>query len=137
MSSELVPITFNKIMQSRAYTVIILGTDTKRFAIYTDPLVGQNIQIHLTSEHHPRPYTHDLINSLFKGFNIKPIQIVISDIEDTIYFARIYLEQTIGDQKVILEIDARPSDCVTLALINNIPVFCRKDVLDKAISVEE
>ncbi|MBS0606914.1 MAG: bifunctional nuclease family protein, partial [Verrucomicrobia bacterium] len=35
MASELVPITFNKIMQSRSYTVIILGTAEKRFAIYT------------------------------------------------------------------------------------------------------
>jgi bifunctional DNase/RNase len=134
---ELVPITFNKIMQSRSYTVIILGTDAKRFAIYTDPAVGRNIQVHLTEENKPRPYTHDLINAVFRGFDIKPIQIVINDIEDTIYFARIYLEQTLGEVKTICEIDARPSDCITLALLNNIPVFCRKDILEKAVPVEE
>ena len=111
MASELVPITFNKIMQSRSYTVIILGTDQKRFAIYTDPSVGKNIQTYLTDENKPRPFTHDLINAVFRGFDIKPLQIVINDIEDTIYFARIYLEQTVGEQKTILEIDARPSDC--------------------------
>ncbi len=137
METELIPITFNKIMQSRSYTIIILGTESKRFAIYTDPSVGRNIQVHLTEEHKPRPFTHDLINAIFKGLNIKPIQIVITDIEDTIYFARLYLEQEIGDQKVILEIDARPSDCITLALLNNIPVFCRKDILEKAVPVEE
>ncbi|MBI2810286.1 MAG: bifunctional nuclease family protein [Candidatus Melainabacteria bacterium] len=137
MMTELVPITFNKIMQSRSYTVIILGTDSKRFAIYTDPSVGRNIQVHLTEENRPRPYTHDLINAVFRGFNITPIQIVINDIEDTIYFARIYLEQQIGEQKTICEIDARPSDCITLALLNNIPVFCRKDILEKAVPVEE
>ncbi len=134
---ELIPITFNKIMQSRAYTVIILGTETKRFAIYTDPAVGRNIQVHLTEESKPRPYTHDLMNAIFEGFGIKPLQIVINNVEDTIYFARIYLEQQIGDQKTILEIDARPSDCITLALLNNIPVFCRKEVLEKAVAVEE
>jgi bifunctional DNase/RNase len=137
MASELIPITFNKIMQSRSYTVIILGTDKKRFAIYTDPSVGRNIQTYLTEEHKPRPYTHDLINAIFRGFNIKPLQIVINDIEDTIYFSRIYLEQQVGEEKTILEIDARPSDCVTLALLNNIPVFCRKDILEKAVAVEE
>ena len=136
-SEELVPITFNKIMQSRSYTVIILGTDAKRFAIYTDPSVGRNIQTYLTEENKPRPFTHDLINAIFKGLEIKPLQIVITDIEDTIYFARLYLEQQIGDQKTILEIDARPSDCITLALLNNIPVFCRRDILDKAVPVEE
>ncbi len=137
MASELIPITFNKIMQSRSYTVIILGTEQKRFAIYTDPSVGRNIQAYLTEEHKPRPFTHDLINAVFRGFDIKPLQIVINDIEDTIYFARIYLEQLIGEQKMLLEIDARPSDCIILALLNNIPVFCRKDILEKAVAVQE
>ncbi len=137
MTTELIPITFNKIMQSRSYTVIILGTEQKRFAIYTDPVVGKNIQTHLTDEKKPRPFTHDLINALMRGFEIRPIQIVINDIEDTIYFARLYLEQQIGEQRVIVEMDARPSDCITLALINNIPVFCRKEVFDRAVPVEE
>ncbi len=134
---ELIPITFYKIMQSRSYTVIILGTEAKRFAIYTEPFVGQNIQSYLAMEQKPRPLTHDLVTSLFKGLNITPIQVVITDIEDTIYFARLFLEQTIGDQKVILEIDARPSDCITLALMNNIPFFCRKDIFDQTVAVED
>jgi len=135
--SQLVPITFNKIMQSRAYTVVILGTETKKFAIYTDPQVGHQIQIHLTQEHPPRPYTHDLINGMLNGFGIKILQIVINDIEDTIYFARLFLEQQVGDKKQIIEIDARPSDCITLALMNNVPVFCRAEILEKAVPVEE
>src|SRR5689334_6691141 len=123
MSHELIPVTFNKIMQSRAYTMIVLGTKEKQFAIYTDPSVGKNIQSHLLEERRPRPYTHDLINSIFKGLGIKLLQIVITDIEETIYFARLFLEQEKGDQKHLLEIDARPSDCITLALMNNVPVF--------------
>ncbi len=137
MATELIPITFNKIMQSHAYTVIILGTEEKKFAIYTDPSVGKNIQVYLTEEHKPRPYTHDLINAIFHGLDIKPLQIVITDIEDTIYFARLYLEHRVGDETTILEIDARPSDCITLALLNSIPVFCRKDIFERAVPVEE
>lgn len=124
-------------MQSRAYTVVILGTEAKKFAIYTDPQVGHQIQIHLTEKHPPRPYTHDLINGVLGGFGIKILQIVINDIEDTIYFARLFLEQQIGDKKQIIEIDARPSDCITLALMNNVPVFCRAEILEKAVPVEE
>ena len=63
--------------------------------------------------------------------------LVINDIEDTVYFARLYLEQQVGEQKVILEIDSRPSDCITLALMHNLPVFCRKEILEKAVPVEE
>lgn len=137
MAAELIPITFNKVMQSRAYTVIILGTDKKRFAIYTDPHVGQTIQTHLTNEETPRPHTLDLMKWIFEGLNVKIIQIVINDVQDTIYFARLFLEQQIGDEKHIIEIDARPSDCMILALMNNIPIFCNKEVLEKAVAVEE
>ena len=137
MPSELVPVTFNKILQSRAYTVIILATEEKKFAIYTDPHVGRNIQIYLTEEHKPRPYTHDLITSILDGLDIKVLQVVINDVEDTIYFARIFLEQQIGDERHILEIDARPSDCITLALMRNAPVLCKRRVLEKAVPVED
>ena len=137
MSSELIQITFNKIMQSRSYTVIILGTQEKKFAIYTEPQVGEKIQIYITSEERPRPFTHDLIQAVLNGYGIKPLQVVISDIEDTIYFSRLYLEQQNGDQKTILEIDARPSDSITLALIYNIPVFIRREIFEKAVAVEE
>lgn len=135
--SQLVPVTFHKIMQSRAYTVIILGSEKKKFAIYTDPHVGNSIQIHIAQGHPPRPYTHDLLSGILKGLDVRPIQIVINDIEDTIYFARLFLEQQIGDARQIIEIDARPSDCITLALMNNIPVFCRAEILEKTVPVEE
>lgn len=124
-------------MQSRAYTVIILGTDKKRFAIYTEPSIGKILQNYLTQEPKQRPYTFDLMNAIFKGYNIKPLQVVINDIEDTIYFARLFLEQQIGEERHILEIDARPSDCITLALINNVPLLCRRDIFEKAVAVEE
>lgn len=137
MLTEFIPVTFNKIMQSRSYTVIVLGSDKKRFAIYTEPQVGKNIQNYLTDEKRPRPYTHDLLNTILKSLNVKILQIVINHLEDTVYFARIFLEQECGEEKTILEVDARPSDCITLALMNNVPVYCRKEVLEKAVAVEE
>lgn len=139
MTAELIPVTFHKVMQSRSYTVIILGTETKRFAIYTEPSVGRNIQRFFTEEQSSRPYTHDLIHSIINGFNITPLQIIINHIEDTTYFARLYLEQKIDGKKTILEIDTRPSDCITLALQYqpSIPVFCKKQVFEKAVAVEE
>jgi hypothetical protein len=137
MEIELIPVSFHKIMQSRAFTVIILGTEKKKFAIYTEPTVGKNLQLHLTEDRKPRPLTHDLIDQILQGLNVKILQIVINEVEDTIYFARLFLEQQLGEEKQVLEIDARPSDCLTLALKNKVPVFCRKDILDKAIPVEE
>ena len=48
MASELIQLNFDKIMQTRTYTVIILGAREKRFAIYTDPSIGRTLQIYLT-----------------------------------------------------------------------------------------
>lgn len=137
MLTELVQLSFDKIMQTRSYTVIILGTADKKFAIYTDPNVGKMLQLFLTDAEKPRPMTHDLITMIFNGMNIQVKQAVISDVQDTIYFGRLFLEQIIGDVRHIVEIDARPSDCIMLALMNNAPVYCTLEVLQKAIPVEE
>lgn len=137
MLSELVQLSFDKIMQSRSYTVVVLGTKEKRFAIYTDPSIGRILQLYLTDTEKPRPLTHDLINMIFRGLDVRILQVVINDVQETIYYARLFLEQDRGDIRHIIEIDARPSDCITLALINNAPVYCTHEVLEKTIAVEE
>lgn len=137
MLSELIQLSFDKIMQTRSYTVIVLNGQGKRFAIYTDPSIGRNLQLFLTGVEKPRPLTHDLINSIFRGYEVRIKQVVINDIQDTIYFSRIFLEQDLGDIRHIVEIDVRPSDGITLALMNNAPVFCTRDVLDRTLGIEE
>ena len=137
MLQELIQLTFDKIMQTRAYTVVVLGAHDKHFAIYTDPSIGKTLQMYLTGVEKPRPLTHDLMDSIFKGMGIKILQVVINDVQETIYYARLFLEQERDGIKHILEIDARPSDCITLALMNNVPVYCTREVFNKTIPIEE
>lgn len=137
MFSELIQLSFDKIMQTRAYTVIVLSGQNKNFAIYTDPSIGKTLQLFLTEVESPRPLTHEFIDRIFEGMEVRVKQVVINDVQDTIYYARLFLEQDIGDIRHIIEIDARPSDCLTLALMNNAPVYCTREVLDKTIAVEE
>ncbi|MBA3237808.1 MAG: bifunctional nuclease family protein [Parachlamydiaceae bacterium] len=138
MLNELIQLTFDKIMQTRAYTVVILGAHDKRFAIYTDPGIGKTIQMYLTGIERPRPLTHDLLHNIFRGFGIRVKQVVINDVQETIYYARLFLElEDKNGVKQILEIDARPSDCIMLALMNNVPVYCTRDVLNKTIKVDD
>lgn len=137
MLSQLIQLSFDKIMQTKSYTVVILSAQEKRFAIYTDPSVGKTLQLFLTEVQSPRPLTHELIDKIFDGMDIQVKQVVINDVQDTIYFARLFLEKDMGDYRHIVEIDARPSDCLTLALMNNAPVYCTQEVLDKVIPVEE
>lgn len=137
MLAELVQLSFDKIMQTRAYTVIILGTTEKRFAIYTDPSVGRTLQMFLTGIEKSRPPTHDLIHMIFKSTDTRVIQVVINDVQDTVYFARLFIEQTVDNIRHIIEIDARPSDCITIALMSNAPVYCTREVLNKTVPIED
>ena len=137
MLSELIPVSFNKVMQTRSYTVIVMEADEKRFAIYVEPNIGRAIQMELTEIEKPRPLTHDLVNMIFNGLNIKIKHIVITDLVDTVYYARLFVEQIIGDQTHILEVDARPSDCITLAIMNHTPVYCTANVLEKTVLIDD
>ena len=136
LSSHLIPTTFQKIMQSSAYTVFILSAEEKQFAIYADPKIGQMIQTLLSDKPPPRPYTHELLNQVLVGLDIKILQAVIYDVNDTVYYARLFIEQIVDNERRIVEIDARPSDCLTLALMNNIPIFCREEAYEKIIPLE-
>lgn len=123
-------------MQSKSYTCIVLKSEEKKFAIYAESAVGKAMQLYLTKSEKPRPLTHDLINMIFRGLDVTIRQIVINDLQDTLYFARIYLEQKMGDIMHIVEIDARPSDCIALALTHRTPLYCTREVLEKSIAVE-
>jgi uncharacterized protein len=143
MFSELVQLSFDKIMQTRSYTVIVLLGQNKKFAIYTEPHIGKFLQSFLTEVPSIRPLSHELMDKIFEGLDIRVKQVIINDVQDTIYFARLFLEQDIlnpEDNQLIrhiLEVDGRPSDFLTLALLNGAPIYCTKEVLDKTIPVEE
>lgn len=137
MLSELILLNFDKIMQTRTYTVIVLGALEKKFAIYTDPAIGRTLQMYLTGAEKQRPLTHDLIDSILTGLDVKLLQVVINDVQDTVYYARLFLELDREEYKHIVEIDARPSDCITLALMNDVPVYCTREVLENSVAVEE
>jgi bifunctional DNase/RNase len=137
MLSQLVPLSFEKIMQTKAYTMVILAAEEKKFAIYVDSSIGKMMQMYLTETDRARPLTHDLINMSFEGFGIKLKHIVLVDIQDTIYYARIFYEQEVGGITHIVEVDARPSDGLTLALINGVPVYCTEEVLEESVAVED
>ena len=137
MNNELIPIQFNKIMQSHSYTVFILGTPEKRFAIYTAPHVGKNIQKQLAKQKKARPHVSDLIHAIFQGLEIHLIQVVITDLQDTVYFSRLFVEQMTDKKRKILEIDARPSDSLALAILNEVPIYCTQEVWERVLPLDE
>lgn len=75
-----------------------------------------------------RPLTHDLLRNLVRGLGAKVNYILVNDLHDDTFFAKINL--TIDNRN--LEIDSRPSDAIALAVRVEVPIFAAEGVVDKA-----
>ena len=87
----------------------------------------------------PRPLSHDLMRMMLESLHAELEQIVIHDIKDSTFFAKLIVKQN-GETQ---EIDARPSDCIALALRMQAPIFVsdkivlEETVTDKKAEAEE
>ncbi|MEO0144233.1 MAG: bifunctional nuclease family protein [candidate division WOR-3 bacterium] len=75
-----------------------------------------------------RPLTHDLIVNIFKELDVKIEKVIINDLVNEVFYARIIVRR---DDKV-LSIDARPSDSIAIAILANVPIFVSANVMEKA-----
>jgi S1-C subfamily serine protease len=80
----------------------------------------------------PRPMTHDLIKNLLDGVKAQITNIVITDLRDNTFYARMALSAA----GTTLQIDARPSDAIAVALRVNAPIYVAKAVFDNAPAVD-
>lgn len=135
--SKFIPIISHKVVQSRSYTTLILGTENKAFAICMEPQVGKDLKVYLSGGKKRRPSSLNLLQSVLASHDIRPFQVLIHDVEETIYHSRLFLETAKEGKRQIVEIDCRPSDSLTLALLLELPIFCRQEVLEKTIAIEE
>ena len=76
----------------------------------------------------PRPMTHDLLNNLLTELETRVERIVINDLKDNTFFARIHLSRD-GATWVV---DSRPSDAIALALRSRSEIFVEEEVLEKS-----
>jgi bifunctional DNase/RNase len=128
MPSDSVPVLIKGVMPTANGCAVFLGNDDKTFVIYVDHSVGNAIQMTLAGVKKERPLTHDLIGSVLLGLGAKLDQVVINDVNGGTFFARILLRMENELGKKIVEIDARPSDSIVLALQQKRPVFVARAV---------
>ncbi|QLC48853.1 bifunctional nuclease family protein [Methanolobus zinderi] len=87
----------------------------------------------LKSETMPRPMTHDLIITMLERLGTKIESVFIDEKIDNIYYARLRLDREGSD----IEFDARPSDCIAMALRQNAPILIDRDIFaDDSIDKE-
>ena len=121
-----------------AGAAILLGNEAKTFVVFIGFHEAAAVVRELKEEPSPRPLTHDLIQSVFLGFDLRIKQIVVSDIVDNAFCATLILEQRVSEEngewvgrRNEVRIDARPSDCLVLALKNKSEIYVTREVFDQ------
>ncbi len=128
MQSDVIEVSVRGVMPTANGCAVFLGNDDKTFVIYVDHSVGNAIQMTLDGVRKERPLTHDLISQIFLGLGVKLEHVLINDVNEGTFYARILLRMDNELGKKIVEIDARPSDSTVLALQNRRPIYVNHDV---------
>lgn len=106
--------------------VILKDVDGKRFLpILIGPFEATAIALALEGTPVPRPLSHDLMKSIITALKAKVARIIIHDIQENTFYAKVILEAN-GN---LVEIDARPSDSIALALRTNAPIFVSERII--------
>ncbi|HEU5079901.1 MAG TPA: bifunctional nuclease family protein [Opitutaceae bacterium] len=137
MQNDVVEVFVKGVMPTANGCAVFLGNDDKTFVIYVDHSVGNAIQMTLNGVKKDRPLTHDLIGHILLGLGAKLDYVVVNDVNEGTFFARILLRMENELGKKIMEIDARPSDSTVLALQHKRPIYVANKVFDSVDDMTE
>src|SRR2546429_8923596 len=110
MKNDVVSVQIRGILPANSGCALFVGNDEKVFVINVEPQMGLIIGMFLRDTPKERPLTHDLIQNIFKGFSINVERVIITDLKNSTYFARLILQEQneLRTERKIVEIDARP-----------------------------
>lgn len=105
------------------------NTSDRYLAIFIGPFEADAITYELQEIAQRRPLTHDLMKTLIEELGATLAYVLVNDIRDDIYYARLVLD-TAADKRI--EIDCRPSDAIAIAVRTKVPLYVAEAVLDRA-----
>ena len=137
MDNQVVSVSVKGVMPTSSGCAVFLGNGAKTFVIYVDQVIGEAIQRAVDNVQTDRPMTHDLMLSMLDGLGAEVERIVINHVDGGTFFARIILsmENELGHK--IIELDARPSDSIVMALASTKPIYVAKTVIDSVDDMTE
>ena len=137
MDNQVVSVSVKGVMPTSSGCAVFLGNGAKTFVIYVDQGIGEAIQRAVDNVQTDRPMTHDLILTMLDGLGAEVERIVINHVDGGTFFARIILsmENELGHK--IIELDARPSDSIVMALASTKPIYVAKTVIDSVDDMTE
>jgi len=125
----------HSVTQSHNYAVVLGETEgSRRLPIVIGSFEAQAIAVAMERMSPNRPLTHDLFKSTLDTFHVELKEIVINNLLDGIFYARLICLKD-GD---LYEIDSRTSDALAMAVRYNCPIYTYEFILDAAgVSLEE
>src|SRR5438874_3870931 len=137
MKNDVVPVQIRGILPANSGCALFVGNDAKVFVINVEPTMGQVIGMFLHDTPKERPLTHDLIANIFNGFSITVERVIITELKNSTYYARLILQQHNELGRKIVEIDARPSDCLALATAQKRPIYVSSNLFEQVEDMSE
>ena len=137
MENAVVEVEVKGVMPTSNGCAVFLGNEEKTFVIYVDTGIGNAIQQAVNGIQMERPMTHNLMVSILDGFEAELDRVIINDVEEGTFYARLILSMENELGKKIVEIDARPSDSIVLALLSERPIFAARSVFDTVDDMTE
>jgi bifunctional DNase/RNase len=121
--------------QSSMVPVVILTDADERFylPVVIGPAEANAIAVVLEGLTTPRPLTHDLLLSAIKELGAAVERVAITELKDDVFYARISIRQN-GQT---LELDARPSDSIALALRAGVPIFVSETIVEQSAMIKQ
>jgi bifunctional DNase/RNase len=132
-----VPVQIRGILPVNSGCALFVGNDEKVFVINVEPQMGQIIGMFLRDTPKERPLTHDLMQNVFKGFGIAVERVVITELKNSTYYARLILSQNNEVARKLVEIDARPSDCLALATAQKCKIYVSRPLFEQVEDMTE
>lgn len=115
--------------QSGSFTLVMGEVDgSRRLPIVIGMFEAQAIAIEIEKIIPNRPMTHDLFKSFADSFKFEIEKIVISDMKEGVFYAKIHCKSN----STMVEIDSRPSDAIAIAVRFTAPIFCAEKVMSEA-----
>jgi bifunctional DNase/RNase len=138
MSKPVVEVHIRAIGATIGGCAVFLGNEDKVFVMFVDQSVGTAITMFMQGMKKERPLTHDLIANILRALGAKIERVIVNDLKRGTYFARLVLSaENESQQKKIIEIDARPSDCIAMATAQRAPIYVSLDVWDEVEDMTE
>ncbi|MCX7817676.1 MAG: bifunctional nuclease family protein [Kiritimatiellae bacterium] len=116
---------------SRGGAGVFLTDGRKVIVMFIDVFVASAIARYREGLRSPRPMTHDLIAAILAGFGARVAKVVVNELKDDTFYARIYIVQDTEHGRNLIEVDARPSDSIALALQQGCPIYVAASVWEK------